>query len=785
MKKNFIYALMSAIALIGTTGFTSCSEEDVVDVNPTYNPETGELNVDFVFSVSTSNTPTTRMSAANTQANLSNTFRGLTNATLWTFKHGTTDGSGSFTPVDGTKIDYDYVTADADITGSTYTGEAVNKTYYLGTVLAGNAISQADATNATSHRIIELALPSGTNNLMFWGKAIKDGTDAQQGKASWSFGENLKDITISTDKIITTDNKTAFDEYLALLSECLTHIVRASVTASSTSPITFGSEQKTGTFRWCDYVTITMNNDDVSTTGIDESLTINKIEPKIINPYTATPEKISALGEILAGAYTTLNTVYANELRSGSAPAIKYMMQDLYSVIYPVTTTTPLSLEETIAQEVAKAILLEIEKTFEVTKANDSYTFGDFWSPNTIISKHSFSSTNYPTIGEKTETGTINSFPRSFNLPLGATILTFNKENSSENSYQWVYLSQVPTYAMGTVGGSFDPNNYMYPPELCYFANSTIRVSDKPHVATDYPEGPTNWEYPSSWTSADDGWVSGTDDKGSHVISTTRSVAMKDNIQYGTALLKSTVMLSGDELHDNNKTIQSSRFNVNEEDHIVEPTTSDGFLWTGVLVGGQTQSVGWNYLAKIGSGFDYMVYDCDLPSAGGVAVPLSGESAPNYTLVWDNWDNSCKGNKQRDVYIALEFVNNVQDFWGQNNLIRKGGTFYLIGKLDPNVLSSSHSLSTSDLSEGISWPDTYEIPPYITTEGSTKGQTLKERRVFIQDYMTTANFVIGATSLQHALVAVPDLRSSQISLGLSVDLEWQTGLTYPYVVLGD
>jgi hypothetical protein len=244
-------------------------------------------------------------------------------------------------------------------------------------------------------------------------------------------------------------------------------------------------------------------------------------------------------------------------------------------------------------------------------------------------------------------------------------------------------------------------------------------------------------------------------------------------------------MLSGDELHDNNKTIQSSRFNVNEEDHIVEPTTSDGFLWTGVLVGGQTQSVGWNYLAKIGSGFDYMVYDCDLPSAGGVAVPLSGESAPNYTLVWDNWDNSCKGNKQRDVYIALEFVNNVQDFWGQNNLIRKGGTFYLIGKLDPNVLSSSHSLSTSDLSEGISWPDTYEIPPYITTEGSTKGQTLKERRVFIQDYMTTANFVIGATSLQHALVAVPDLRSSQISLGLSVDLEWQTGLTYPYVVLGD
>lgn len=781
MKKNFIYALMGAIALIGATGFTSCSEEDLAEVNPTYNPETGELNVDFVFSVSTSNTPTTRMSAANTQANPSNAFRGLTNATLWTFKHGTTDGSGSFTPVDGTKIDYDYGTANADITGSTYTGEAVNKTYYLGTVLAGNAISQADANsdNHTSHRIIELALPSGTNNLMFWGKAIKDGTDAQQGKASWIFGDNLKDITISTDKIITTDNKIEFDEYLALLSECLTNIVRASVTKE----ITYSTETpKSGTFRWSDYVTFTMNTDDTATEDVDESLTINKIEAKTTNPYTTPSEPISALGEILAGAYTTLNTVYANELRSGSAPAIKYMMQDLYSVIYPVSKADPLSLEEAIAKEVAEAILTEIEKTFDVAEsASDTYTFGNYYSPKTIISKYSLSTANYPTIGNESSNETLRDFPRSFDLPYGATILTFNKENKTdENSFQWVYMSQVPTYAMGTVGGSFDPNNYMYPPELCYFANSTIRTSDKAHVAADYPDGPAKWEKSASWTS-NDGWVSGTDDKGSHVISTTRSVAMKDNIQYGSALLKSTVQLGTTELQDNNEAIQRDRFHVTESNHIITPTSADGFLWTGVLVGGQTQSVGWNYLAKIGSGFNYMVYDCALPSEGGVAVPEDGNpTTPNYTLVWDNWDNSCKNAKQRDVYIALEFVNNVQDFWGQNNLIRKGGTFYLIGKLDPNKLSSSQDLSPTDLSKGITWPTNYAIPPY-----DTDGSTLEQRRVFIQDYMTSANFVIGATSLQHALVAVPDLRSSQISLGLSVDLKWQTGLTYENVILGE
>jgi len=54
----------------------------------------------------------------------------------------------------------------------------------------------------------------------------------------------------------------------------------------------------------------------------------------------------------------------------------------------------------------------------------------------------------------------------------------------------------------------------------------------------------------------------------------------------------------------------------------------------------------------------------------------------------------------------------------------------------------------------------------------------------MQDFLTTATFVINETSLQHALVAVPDLRSGQISLGLSVDLNWRTGINFGDVVLG-
>jgi hypothetical protein len=65
------------------------------------------------------------------------------------------------------------------------------------------------------------------------------------------------------------------------------------------------------------------------------------------------------------------------------------------------------------------------------------------------------------------------------------------------------------------------------------------------------------------------------------------------------------------------------------------------------------------------------------------------------------------------------------------------------------------------------------IPPY---DGS--GQSTKTKRVFIQDYLTSATFKIGQNSLKNAYTTIPDLRASQISLGLSVDLQWRPGLNF-------
>ena len=50
--------------------------------------------------------------------------------------------------------------------------------------------------------------------------------------------------------------------------------------------------------------------------------------------------------------------------------------------------------------------------------------------------------------------------------------------------------------------------------------------------------------------------------------------------------------------------------------------------------------------------------------------------------------------------------------------------------------------------------------------------------------MTTATFKIGANSLKNAFITIPDLRSTQTSLGLSVDLNWREGINFDNIVLG-
>lgn len=750
MKKTNQFALCFAIALTGALGFSACSSEENVDVNPSYNKQTGELNVDFVFNVSTSNTPTTRMTSANTQASTSEYFRGITNSYLATFKLGT---DGKAVPNNTTSID---------------------KIYSLGTVLpAGSLTENPDDGMPTSRRVVELSLETGTNSMMFWGKAIKTSTDNEQGRVAMNIDQsNLANTSVSLCKIVpdapySTETshiyKDALLQHEKLMAAALTRIVRSGI-ASKT--VTFGDlSVNVDVLNWSDYVKVS---------GEAGSYVIT---PLTVSPLktTGTAPTISALGEKLAKAFATLNTIRPNELRAGYGEAVAKMIADLMSVVNSVVGATPVSLHEAVTQEVAKAIKTNVEYFFDPD-------LGYEWKSVDDVKDHLPAVTGVDAVLSSCD---LNDFPKTFNLPLGSVLLQFDIEADATASggykFTYNYKGAIETYAMGgstTSTDAFDPMNYVYPAELCYFGNSPIRTSNATLVANDYPDGAKEWETDGSW--ATNSW-----ENNSRVLSSTRSVAMRDNIRYGTALLKTHVRYGSAILEDNNANLQQRWNGVTEPNNQIKVTDNNThFVLTGVLIGGQEPEVGWDYIAKSATpGFGHMVYD-DVNYNGKDYIPIPAASVEdnegaispaNYTLVWDNWEAKNVGKKQRDVYVALEFRNNSRDFYGENNLIRNGATFYIVGKLDPDA---GHS--TTDLSDGITWPSKYALPPY-----DASGNSIHERRVFIQHYMTTATFVIGPQSLQHALVATPDLRSSQISLGLSVDLKWQTGLVFDNVILGE
>ena len=789
MKKLQLLAYAGAIALL-STGITACSDDNLtqeVTPSPGYNPETGEVTADFVFNVSTGTNGTTRMSSANVQASIntteSETFRGIDNAKLFAYKIKNANNSVK----DGWHIAY------------TPTPSPVVKMFDLGTIMAAGSITPAstDGSKVQSRRVVELALPTETNTLLFYGKAIKSGSNQQQGSIEMSVSPDgdLAKHSFRLNKIIPdgSDMQTEFRQSQTLIAAVLTKIIRSSYTNTDAVTVDGKTLPANSTIKWSDYVTI--NRNDPTKPAEISSIVAKTEDPVIAQGQSAV--SMSNLGEILSQAYVTFNTIYSDgtqsELRAGSGPDIRRMMSDLYTVISTVKNAVPVNLEETIAKRLGQAICDNIESCFDTT----SFSF------KTNLSLKS-STGLVGTLSDKIkDEENMNNFPKGkFNLPYGATILqlTYNS-TSSINAPEYSYMGAVPTYAMGGNSGStsaFDPSNWVYPAELCYFGNSPVRVTDETKATKDYPDGTTNWMYNGNvkWN----GWT----DNG-HVLSTTRSVAMRNSVNYANALLKMNVKYGATTLYDNNKKIQHDRTGANEDDNSIDVVSPGQFELTGIAIGGQNRSVGWNFLPRYDQAVDgnsvstpqysCMVYDSDIINTAipGATSPTGGSpSYDNYTLLWDNWDDEMYNGSQRTVYVALEFKNNTgKDFWGMNNLIRNGGTFYITGKLDPDAIKvSGKSLDDikTDKSLGIDWPTDYEMPPYYTTEraGSNTtldSKTIKQRRVFMQDYMTEATFVLTENSLKYALVAVPDLRSTQISLGLSVDLKWNKGLVFNDVKL--
>ncbi|MDD6197721.1 MAG: hypothetical protein PUB38_01230 [Prevotella sp.] len=440
--------------------------------------------------------------------------------------------------------------------------------------------------------------------------------------------------------------------------------------------------------------------DATATNGISAALVAVKKED------TASPAALLGILNGVAGVNgwataddgTELNKLYTKytSAKAGSANSIRLTLQSLYNNLGGIVTGANAD-----AQTVAKAIRAKIAESFTATTATDGYVTLEYKA-----------------------TGDVSKYPNNINLPDGAVQLTFGTDK------QFAYAEESNLTGIQNLNAS----KICFPASIYYFQSSDLAATAKELETNQWPTTTTNWTAATApWlkdaSTLADGWTAS-------VQPTTRSIAMRQNINYGVANLATTVKCGAASLPDNTglTVTDPSEF----PGTVAVPT--EGFTVTGLLIGGQPTKVGFNFQPASNDAFDYTIYDKNLT---GIVAKNGAASTTNYTIVLPN-DKGRGVADQNKVNVAIELTNNSGvAFRGADGIIPAGGKFYLVGQLNPDAK---------------------------TIEGVTNPA------VFMSDYMTTMNLTI--TSLKSAYNTIPDLRSTKLQLGLSVDLEWQKGIQF-------
>lgn len=388
----------------------------------------------------------------------------------------------------------------------------------------------------------------------------------------------------------------------------------------------------------------------------------------------------------------TLGKLYNHfiNLQAGSANSIRLALESLYNNVGGVIASG--SPDE---QTIANAIRTAIANVFNTETRADGYV--------TLLTYK-----------------TSNTYPNNINLPDGAVQVTFDKSTK-----EFSYAANSSLTGLGTL----DASKICFPSSIYYFCSSNLAATAKELQNGQWPTTTNNWQTAAPWVTETTGWTN-------EVMPTTRSIAMRQNINYGVASLKTTVKCNEASLPDN--TSFTDVFNSSDFPGTVAVPT-DGFEVTGLLIGGQPTEVGFNFQPKT-STFDLTVYDNALKD---IVAKYNVASDANYTIVLPN-DKGRTATDQEKVNVAIELKNNSNAaFRGQDGIVPIGGKFYLVGELDP----SKHPIT------GIDHP-----------------------AVFMSDYQTTLNLTIK--SLAKAYNTIPDLRSTKLQFGMSVDLAWKTGIEF-------
>lgn len=808
MKKLLNLALVGTMVLAAV----ACVREQAGD-SPLPSNEDGVKEVTTQFVLNVASAPTTKMSADVVQQN--HNFRGIQDVKLFVYKTGTSNASEVEEPTDENTNKPYVVKTTAPLPDNV-------KEFDLGYFMSPTSISNEGTNNNdnSSNRILQLSIPVGVDAVMLYGKAIK-GTGASDEDYGVTLDYNPHD-TQKKKSISSTPSKTQFygksilndqqDDYDAtgrLMIYIINDILATYVPENGTVTVGTGESAKTFSnlpeLSWAQLG----HTYEINTMGDDSRYDADDANvEKMPIPTGKTSYVLEGLEEVLGKCYYLFTYIkpkedlpdgmvvgsdawhtwikthrQLGEYRGGSSFSLKKTIIDFYKIISAAAEADPTNEKEANAQRLAGQILY-------TAKLYINENTGSFNPEGTIESYLKNQGHWSPTFNGAKD---LNGYPfDDFGIPEGAAQLTFDVQCSTQQDDAFRYMD--PNFPLvNPQMTSFHPRKYLYPAELWYYVNSPIRTNDSDVTTADFPNGVSQWNATASWGAVPAKQIKAWLPNGA-VASATKAVAVTNNVNYGVALLQSEVSIGSgvSELLDN----RDAMTDEDSDRHI--KLTDAHIALKGILVGGVNPRMNWQFTryytqsgqpgTSAGLGFDEgdlslfdgVIYD---HSTGDTPPEISKTAVTNYTLVFDNYNSNAPGtgqtvaDMQNDVYVSLEFINNGDAFWGRDNLIPNGGVFYLVGKLPKPNTDQINGLATK-------WPSDHQIPPLYGIDGEDvpdnhfAGESKKVARVFIQDFVTTAKFTLGENSLKHAYYSVPDLRASQMSLGLSVDLQWISGLSY-------
>ena len=328
-------------------------------------------------------------------------------------------------------------------------------------------------------------------------------------------------------------------------------------------------------------------------------------------------------------------------------------------------------------------------------------------------------------------------FPADIHLPMGAARIVWDA-----TAKQFI-VPDVQQY-----GKQFDilsMTDYCYPMNLQYQVLSDIVASDSLVMMPSLGEETSVAE---KWKNLIDSLYSGAS---SSVQNSTRSVAMKQQVNYAVGKLAlKTRIASTDNMYD----AKGKLVNV-----------KNGFTLKGYIIGGQRE-VDYNFQPVPGSK-EFAIYDTSL-NGGPQEVKRHDFTEENFVL-------GLGTSADKDIQIALELVNNGDDFQGADGVIVHGATFYLVANLAPKEGTNYSSGSIDQVfSRDKATTVTLTIEGgYPDTDGDGKPDP------GIDEY----GRVRPLKGLATATYGLPNLEVPKPTIGLSVNLSWEEGLWYDEIIL--